>query len=103
MTPLGGSRGSKLVQNDKIVFFQPHFIEVIVGEKDLGFYAFSYTKHKFLVKFHITEKTEKNLQIFILEFFKCDFQIPGKILSGILVQLMFWCLVTYLTSRGHFR
>ena len=69
LTPLGGSRGSKLLKNDKIVFFQAHCIEVIVGEKDLCFYAFLYTKLKIFQKFHITEKTEKILQIFNLEIF----------------------------------
>ena len=69
LTPLGGFRGSILPKNDKIVFFRAHCIEVIVGEKDLGFNAFLCTKLKIFQKFHITEKTEKILQIFILEIF----------------------------------
>ena len=33
-----------------------------------------------------------------------DFRIPGKILSEIFVQLIFWCLVTLVTPQGgHFR
>ena len=68
-TPLGGSRGSKLPRNDKIVFFLAHSIEVIVGEKDQSFYAFLYAKLKIFQKFHITEKTEKILPIIILEIF----------------------------------
>ena len=68
-TPLGGSRGSKLPRNDKIVFFLAHCIEVIVGEKDQSFYAFLYAKLKIFQKFHITEKTEKILLIIILEIF----------------------------------
>ena len=68
-TPLGGSRGSKLPRNDKIVFFLAHSIEVIVGEKDQSFYAFLCAKLKIFQKFHITEKTEKILLIIILEIF----------------------------------
>ena len=68
-TPLGGSRGSKLPRNDKIVFFLAHSIEVTVGEKDQSFYAFLYAKLKIFQKFHITEKTEKILLIIILEIF----------------------------------
>ena len=85
------------------MFFQAHTIVAIMGEKDKDFYAFSYNKLNIFQKFHITEITEKILRIFILEFFKYDFQIPGKILSEILVRHMFWCLVTYLIPRGHFR
>ena len=68
-TPLGGSRGSKLPKNDKIMFFWAHCIEAIEGEKDQGFYAFLYAKLKIFQKFHITEKTEKILPISILEIF----------------------------------
>ena len=68
-TPLGGSRGSKLPRNDKIVFFLAHSIEVIVDEKDQSFYGFLYAKLKIFQKFHITEKTEKILLITILEIF----------------------------------
>ena len=85
------------------MFFQAHCFEVIVGEKDLGFNAFLCTKLKIFQKVHITEKPEKILQIFILEIFHCDFQISEKKLGEILVRLMFGCLVTYLTSWGHFR
>ena len=65
-TPLGGSRGSKLPRNDKIVFF---LAQLIVGEKDQSFYAFLYAKLKIFQKLHITEKTEKILLIIILEIF----------------------------------
>ena len=85
-TPLGGSRGSKLSTKDKIVFFRVHCIEAIVGVKDKDFFAFSYTKLKIFQKFHIAEITEKILRIFIWEILKYDFQIPGKILSEILVR-----------------
>ena len=44
--------------------------------------------------FLITEKTENFFQILILEIFKHDILIPGKILSENLVHNMFWCLVT---------
>ena len=47
---------------------------------------FSHGKLKIFQNFLTTEKTEKFLQISFLEIFKHDFQIPGKILSGILVQ-----------------
>ena len=98
LTPLWSFRGSILPKNDKIVFFRAHFIEVIAGEKGLGFNAFLCTKLKIFQKVHITEK-----QIFILDIFHCDFQISEKKLGEILVRLMFGCLVTYLTSWGHFR
>ena len=68
------------------MFFWGHCIKAIVYEKDKGFYAFSYTMLNIFQKFHIAEKTEKNLRIFNLEIFKYDFQIPGKILSEILVR-----------------
>ena len=67
------------------MFFRAHTIEAIVGEKDKGFYAFSNTKLKIFQKFHIAEITEKILRILIFKIFKYDFQIPGKILSEILV------------------
>ena len=86
--------GSKLRRTDKLVFFQAHCIAVKVCEKVQVFNAFLYAKLKIFQKFHITEKTEKILPIIILEIFKCVFQIPGKILSEILVRRMFWCLVT---------
>ena len=50
--------------------------------------------------FIMTEKTENFLPIFVREIFKIDFQIPGKILSGILVQHMFWCLKRGLERGG---
>ena len=60
-TPLGGSRGSKLPKNDKIVFFWAHYIEPIMCDNYQGFYVFSYTKLKIFLKFHIAEITEKLL------------------------------------------
>ena len=48
----------------------------------------------------VAEKTENILPILILEIFKLDIQISGKILRGILVWLMFWCLVTLVTPQG---
>ena len=76
----------------------------MVGEKVYRFYIFSYAKLKFFWNFYITEKTEKILPIFILEFFKFDFRIPGKILSWILLRHSLRCLVTSVTPLGgHFR
>ena len=39
-----GLQGVKLPKNYKIVFYWAHCNEVIMGDKDLGFYAFLYTK-----------------------------------------------------------
>ena len=39
-----GLQGVKIPKNYKIVFFWACCIEFIVGDKDLGFYAFLYTK-----------------------------------------------------------
>ena len=44
-----------------------------------------------------TEKTENFFQILILEIFNCDIRFSGRILSGILVSHLFWCLVTPVT------
>ena len=44
-----------------------------------------------------TEKTENFFQILILEIFNCGILFSGKILSGILVSHLFWCLVTPVT------
>ena len=52
---------------------------------------FSLGKPKIFQNFLTAEKTEKFLPISFLEIFKLDFQIPGKILSGILVQHLIWC------------
>ena len=49
---------------------------------------------KFSKIFKITDKTEKFLPIFVIEIFKLDFWIPGKILSEILVRTISGCLLT---------
>ena len=74
-----------------------HCIETILGGKVLRFYAYSHPIFGILFNFLIAEKTEKFLQIFFLEIFQLDFLIPGKFLSGFLVQHTFWCLVTLVT------
>ena len=66
---------------------QPYWVEKI-----RDFMYFHKTNSTIFQNFILTEKTEKFLPIFIQEFFKIDFRIPGKILSGILVQHMFWYL-----------
>ena len=62
---------------------------------------FNMTNLKFSKIFKITEKTEKFLPIFVIEFFKLDFWIPGKILCEILVRTVFGCLVTPKTSLNN--
>ena len=62
------------------------YFETILGGNVLRFYVYSHPIFGILFNFLITEKTEKFLQILFLEIFKLDFQILGKILSGILVQ-----------------
>ena len=47
-----------------------------------------------------TEKTENFFQILFIDILNCDIQFSGKILSGIQVSHMFWCLVTPKTPRG---
>ena len=85
-TPTGWSICMKIC---KIRFHLADCNATMLGGKDKGFYVFSHDKLKHFQKFIITEKTEKFLLIFVLEIFKIDFRIPGKILSGILVQHMF--------------
>ena len=55
-------------------------------EKIRDFMYFHMTNSNIVQNFIMTEKTEKFLPIFVWEIFKNDFQIPGKILSGILVH-----------------
>ena len=69
----------------------PYF-ETTLGGKVLRFYAYWKAKFKKIGKSLKTEKTENFLQILILEIFKLDIQISGIILSGILVQHMFYFL-----------
>ena len=66
---------------------QPYWVEKI-----RDFMYFHMTNSTIFRNFIITEKTEKFLLIFVQEFFKIDFRISGNILSGILVQHMFWYL-----------
>ena len=69
-------------------------------EKIRDFMYFHMTNSNIVQNFIMTEKTENFLPIFVREIFKIDFQIPGKILSGILVQHMFWCLKRGLERGG---
>ena len=68
-----------------------HFYETILGGKYSKLIVLSNSESSFCQYFLVTEKTEKFLQILILEIFKLDFQIPGKILSEILVQHSLGC------------
>ena len=70
------------------------YFETILGGKVLRFYAYLKPNFKILWNSLITEKTENFLPILVFEILKCDIQIPGKILSEILVRDMFWLLVT---------
>ena len=70
--------------------FYGQYFETILGGNVLRFYAYSHPIFEILYNFLITEKTEKFLQILILEIFKLDFHIPGKILSGFLMRHTFW-------------
>ena len=63
-----------------------HFYETILGGKYSKLIVLSNSESSFCQYFLVTEKTEKFLQILILEIFKLDFWIPGNILSGILVR-----------------
>ena len=58
------------------------------------------SESNFCQYFFVTEKTENFIQILISEIFKLDFQIPGKILSGILLQHSFGCKVISVTPLG---
>ena len=69
LDPSKGLQGSILPKKDKIVFFQAHCIEVMLGEKVYRLYVFSYAKLKIFWNFYLTEKTEKILPIFVLEIF----------------------------------
>ena len=90
MTPFGplqdGPYAQKIVKLGFIwlTAMQPYWVEKI-----RDFMYFQKTNSNIFQNFILTEKTEKFLPIFIQEFFKIDFRIPGKILSGILVQHMF--------------
>ena len=81
--------GSKGVQNlkerTKLYFFWLIALKSYWVEKIGDFMYFDMTNPKFSKIIKITEKTEKFLPIFVIEIFKLDFWIPGKILSGILV------------------
>ena len=81
-----GSQSSKNWQNGKK---GAHFYETILGGKYSKLIVLSNSESSFCQYFLVTEKTEKFLQILILEIFKLDFWIPGKILSGFLVRHMF--------------
>ena len=61
-------------------------------EKIQDFMYFHMTNSNIFQNYILTEKTEKFLPILVQEIFEIDFRIPGKILSGILVQHMFWYL-----------
>ena len=74
---------------------QPYWVEKI-----RDFMQFHKTNSNIFQNFILTEKTEKFLLILILEIFKLDFRIPGKILSGFLVHYIFWRLVTSVTPLG---
>ena len=50
--------------------------------------------------FLITEKTENIFQILIFAILNYNIHFSGKILSGILMWHMFWCLVTSETPWG---
>ena len=92
--------GDQLTQKFQKWKNQPDCTEMKLDGKVPGFYANWYPILEISENSLITEKTEKFLPILFLEIFKLDFQIPGKILSGFLVQHMFWCLVTPMTPRG---
>ena len=90
MTPFGplygATGGSKVPKNGKMAKKGAHFYETILGGKYSKLIVLSNSESSFCQYFLVTEKTEKFLQILILEIFKLDFWIPGKILSGILLR-----------------
>ena len=93
MTPFGPlygvTGGSECSKNDQIENLNEHSIENELGGKVLVFNAYSYAIFRFSWNFLITEKTEIFFQILILEIFKHDILIPGKILSENLVHNIF--------------
>ena len=93
----GGTCWAKVPKNGKIGFLVAHWNEAILGGKVVEFFAFPFAKFKFFRNFLIAEKTEKFLPILLREIFYPDFWIPGKLLSGILVQHAINC---FLTSYG---
>ena len=101
LTPFGDLQGGSYVQKIvKLGFIWLTAMQPYRVEKIRDFMYFQMTNSNIFQNFIMTEKTEKFLPIFVWEIFKNDFQIPGKILSGILVQHMFWCLKKGLERGG---
>ena len=87
----GATWGPKVPKTGKMAKKGAHFYETILGGKYSKLIVLSNSESSFCQYFLVTEKTEKFLQILILEILKLDFQIPGKILSEILVQHSLGC------------
>ena len=69
-TPLWGYMGAQSFKKWQICKKGAHFCETILGEKDSKSIVFSYSESSFCQYFLVTEKTEKILQILILEILK---------------------------------